>query len=207
MTRHGSRFLLYRGGKIQKENVKMRLIAFGPRFLGLRWGVSLGRRDFEKIFARGAKANNPDTGSFLYVVRGDHNRVKIGITANPNARLAQLQTGSAFPLEFAWIGAPQGQAIGIEYDAHEMLANYRSSGEWFEVAPDAAVGAICASAQRRGMNILSCTPELAERIRQTGAAQDAKQSTLKAWHKVAFIILGIIAVVMVLLIIIGNNSH
>lgn len=187
----------------------MRLIAFGPRFLGLRWGVSLGRRDFEKIFARGAaKANDPDTGSFLYVVRGDHNRVKIGITANPNARLAQLQTGSAFPLEFAWIGAPQGQAIGIEYDAHQMLANYRHSGEWFEVAPDAAVGAICASAQRRGMNILSCTPELAERIRQVGAAQNTKQqSTLKTWHKIAFAILGIVGVAMMILIIIGRASN
>lgn len=156
----------------------MRLIAFGPRFLGLRWGVSLGRRDFEKIFASGAKASNPDTGSFLYVVRGDHNRVKIGITENPSARLAQLQTGSAFPLEFAWIGAPQGQAVGIEYDAHQMLANYRQNGEWFEVAPDAAVGAINAAAQRRGMNILGCTPEFAEQIRQSAGKNEVKVP----WH-------------------------
>lgn len=187
----------------------MRLIGLGPRFFGVRWGVSLGRRDLEKIFnsGRNAKPFDPDTGSFLYVVRGDHGRVKIGITSNCNARLAQLQTGSAHPLEFAWIGAPQGQAVGIEYDAHQMLASYRRNGEWFEVTPDAAVGAISAAAQRRGMNILGCTPELAERIRQVGAQQEAKPSRALRWMIRIAIALLVLFALMVVLIIIGSYSE
>lgn len=184
----------------------MRLIAFGPRLLGLRWGVSLGRRDLEKIFNRGGTAQpfNPDTGSFLYVVRGDHGRVKIGITSNCNARLAQLQTGSAYPLEFVWIGAPSGQAVGIEYDAHQMLANYRQNGEWFEVAPDAAVGAISAAAQRRGVNILGCTPELAERIRQVGSSPSKPRKSL--WISIAAIAVWIFVAIIIVWGIIASTA-
>lgn len=38
--------------------------------------------------------------------------------------------------------------------AHAMLDKYRRNGEWFAVAPDAAVGTIHAAAYRRGQPVL-----------------------------------------------------
>jgi hypothetical protein len=87
-----------------------RLLLFGPKIFGLRTGLSLGREDFVG-FARqqtSASAIDPDH-SFVYVVKADNGLCKIGMTTNPNARLAQLRSGSASPLEFAWIGAPKGE--------------------------------------------------------------------------------------------------
>lgn len=186
----------------------MRLLAIGPRFLGIRWGVVLGRRDLEKVFApRNKVPFDPDTSSFLYVLKGEHGRVKIGISADPYGRLAQLQTGSAHKLEFAWIGAPQGQAMGIEHDAHVMLNKYQCNGEWFDITPDAAVGAVSAAAQRRGINILGCTPELVEQIRQVIATQDATATKprIKRSHKIALWVVGIVGVIELLLIYAGSH--
>jgi hypothetical protein len=40
-------------------------------------------------------------GSFIYVIRADNGLLKIGISTNPSARLAQLRTASAVPLTIA----------------------------------------------------------------------------------------------------------
>lgn len=145
----------------------MRLLLFGPRIFGIRTGVSLGRDDFEKAFGKKAATGQSPIDldhSFVYVIKGEHGRCKIGITGNPRARLDQLQTGSAHPIELAWIGAPAGDVIAIERDAHAMLAQYRRNGEWFEVSHDAAVGAICSAAARRNKNVLGLTLEQADQI-------------------------------------------
>jgi hypothetical protein len=146
----------------------MRLLLFGPRLFGLRTGISIGREDFRRAgqthSGTGSAAIDPDH-SFVYVVKADNGLCKIGMTTNPAARLAQLRSGSASPLEFAWIGAPKGDTIAIERDAHDMLAKYRKNGEWFAIEPDAAVGAIHTVAYRRGQPVLDLTADQAERIR------------------------------------------
>ncbi len=69
----------------------MRFFFIGPRILGIRPGISFGPSDFRKAFAPNASRSNM-TGSFVYVIRGDHNLVKVGVSTNPNARLAQLRS-------------------------------------------------------------------------------------------------------------------
>jgi Meiotically up-regulated gene 113 len=147
----------------------MRFWFAGPRFAGIRTGVSIGPEDFARARQprSTAASGEPDSDKFLYVVRGG-GLVKIGITNNPNARLAQLQSASTAPLDFAWIAAASDATAAIEREAHNMLAEHRRNGEWFEIQPDAAVGAISAAAYRRGRQLLSVTPERAEQIRQIG---------------------------------------
>jgi hypothetical protein len=97
------------------------------------------------------------TGSFLYVVRGDHNVVKVGVTTNPNARLASLRTGSAFPIDFDYIAVTPGTGFDIEAGAHEMLKSHRCNAEWFDVPPEMAVAAIAGAAHKLGQPILPVT--------------------------------------------------
>lgn len=58
--------------------------------------------------------------------------VKIGISSNPKARCASLQTGSAFPLRVAYTKEiPERFARFAERSAHEWLKADRMLGEWF----------------------------------------------------------------------------
>jgi T5orf172 domain len=153
----------------------MRIWFYGPRLAGLRTGLSFGPEDW-RAMSRSQSAESaidPDH-FFIYVIKGDNGLCKIGITANPNARLAQLRSTLSFPMDFAWIGAPKGDTIAIERDAHAMLAQYRRNGEWFEVSPDAAVGAIHAAAFKRGQPVLDLDATQAERIRQIAVQQPTK---------------------------------
>ena len=77
----------------------MRLLLFGPRIFGLRTGISLGREDWAELNAQPrstATGIDPDH-SFVYVVKADNGWCKIGMTTNPNARLAQLRSGDVLP--------------------------------------------------------------------------------------------------------------
>src|SRR6185437_8499627 len=117
----------------------MRFFFGGPRFFGIRPGVILGPRDFRRFFGGGrASAAGAMTGSFVYAFKGDHNLVKIGISTNPDARLAQLRTASPFPIDYAYVGVTPGTGYEIEQEAHAILAHRRCNGEWFDVPPDAA---------------------------------------------------------------------
>jgi hypothetical protein len=154
----------------------MRFFLFGPRIAGIRTGISIGPEDFRSAGQpRSAAAANDPNESFLYVVKSDSGLCKIGITSNPNARLAQLRSASVSPLEFAWIGAPKDQTVAIEREAHKMLAQYLRGGEWFAVAPDAAVGAVHAAAFRLGQPVLDLDATQAERIRQIAVQQPTRK--------------------------------
>ena len=78
--------------------------------------------------------------TFVYVVSGDHGRQKIGVTDNPNQRLAQLQTGSPFKLQFEFVGLTEGTGFDIEGEAHFLLSKHKAPGgdEWFIVPPEVA---------------------------------------------------------------------
>lgn len=144
----------------------MRFFFTGPRIMGIRPGISLGASDFAPRRARathGAPAE-PMTGSFVYVIRGDHNMVKIGVSTNPTARLATLRTASAFPIDFAYIAATPGQGYDIEAGAHEMLKSHRVNGEWFDIAPEMAVAAIAGAAHKLRQPLMETSPEGVEQI-------------------------------------------
>jgi hypothetical protein len=129
----------------------MRFFFSGPRIFGIRPGVSFSAADFktkEEPRMRNAGARIDD--AFLYVVRGDHNLVKIGVTTNPSARLAQLRTGSAFPISYAFLACTPGSGFDIESAAHKILAKQRLNGEWFDVVPEMAVAAVNAAAAKLG---------------------------------------------------------
>src|SRR2546423_562010 len=88
----------------------------GPRMFGVRPGISISPNDLrpkpKPTSLRRAAGDNIE-GSFVYVVRGDHNMIKIGVTTNPAARLASLRTGSPFPIDFAFIGVTPGPGYDI----------------------------------------------------------------------------------------------
>jgi hypothetical protein len=124
----------------------MRFYLFGPRFLGIRPGIS-----FQPSDLRGRK---PPTGtSYIYVIKGDHGDVKIGVTKLPKERLAQIQTGSSRKLDYAFIAPVLGNPYTLEQEAHIILANYRMNGEWFDVPPELAIAAITGAAAKLGHSL------------------------------------------------------
>jgi Meiotically up-regulated gene 113 len=151
--------------------MNMRLFFMGPRILGIRPGISFGASELLRLATKPKqnKPSEPITGSFLYVIRGDHNLVKVGVSTNPNARLAQLRTASAFPIDFSYIAVTPSTGFDIEQGAHAMLASHRCNGEWFDVAPEIAVAAIAGAAHKLGQPLLPVTAEVANQILQIAA--------------------------------------
>jgi hypothetical protein len=147
----------------------MRFFFTGPRVMGIRPGISLGASDFRRAF--GAKGSNARagagstmTGSFVYVIEGENGHHKIGVSRDPIARLAQLQTGSHVPLKFSYIGVTPGTGYDIEGRAHELLETHRKQGEWFLVPASIAIGATLEAASRLGDPIQQVSPEMVPQI-------------------------------------------
>ena len=143
----------------------MRFFFTGPRILGLRPGVSFSPSDFRRLSrpTPGAGAGQM-TGSFVYVIRGVGNHHKIGVSTDPIARIASLQTGSHEPLDFAYIGVTPGTGYEIERAAHEILKAYRQSGEWFSVPASIAIGAVIEAAGRLGEPVQQVSPQMVPQI-------------------------------------------
>lgn len=77
---------------------------------------------------------------------------KVGLSRNPKARLANLQTGCPFRLslyvsDMTGCGLP---APAFEREVHRRLSGIALSGEWFFGDPDAAYKVACAINQERG---------------------------------------------------------
>jgi len=149
----------------------MRIWFGGPRVMGIRPGISLGKEDFvgSGIGYAGARKTqrtpgNQMDGGFVYAIRGDHNLVKIGVSQNPNARLAAMRTASAFPLELCFVGACQTSGIEIEQEAHRLLEAHRTNGEWFDVSTEMATAAIFGAAAKLGQKIISCPPNMVNHV-------------------------------------------
>jgi Meiotically up-regulated gene 113 len=86
--------------------------------------------------------------SCCYVIAGNHGLVKIGMSTNPEARLATLQTGSPHKLRLAYVLATNIDAAQIEGEVHRILDKNRCAGEWFDVTPQRAeevVNSVCDS--------------------------------------------------------------
>src|ERR1700730_17149504 len=149
----------------------MRFFFTGPRVMGIRPGISFSANDLLRLATKPKrrKLAEPITGSFLYVIRGDHNMSKVGVTTNPTARLAQLRTASAFPIDYSYIAVTPGTGFDIERGAHAMLASHRCNGEWFDVQPEIAVAAIAGAAHKIVQPLLPVTAEVASQILQIAA--------------------------------------
>lgn len=153
--------------------------------MGIRPGVSLGREDF--VGSGVGYAGYPSArktqqapgkqmeGGFVYAIRGDHNLIKIGVSQNPNARLASLRTASAFPLELCFIGACQTSGIEIEQEAHKLLDQHRTNGEWFDVSTELATSAIFGAAAKLGQKIASVPPNMVDEVIAVSTGQEVPQ--------------------------------
>lgn len=75
----------------------------------------------------------PAAQEYVYVIHATGtNRIKLGFSTKPKERLAQLQTGSPFPLQMlaCWPGSR-----ARENRLHRYMAQFRQVGEWFEAPP------------------------------------------------------------------------
>jgi hypothetical protein len=170
------------------KDKKMRLWLSGPRILGVRPGITF-RPD--ELFEKPKPRKSASSDSFIYVAEADNGMLKIGVSTNPGARLAQLRTSSPFKLSLAYVGALRCDGYAIEAAAHETLSRHRLEGEWFNCPPEAAVAAISAAAYKLGEPIASGDPKLADEIVRTVAAINETAAAPKrfwAWFWVGAVI-------------------
>jgi hypothetical protein len=189
-----------------KKNTQMRFLFFGPRFFGIRPGISFNPRDFKRRAAPSGATGNM-TGSFVYVIEGAAGHHKIGVSRDPIQRLAQLQTGSHSTLKFAYIGVTPGTGYDIEQAAHDLLDAHRKEGEWFLVPASIAIGAALEAASRLGEPIQQIQPEHVPQIIYLANQPDpaAKPSRARRFQsRLLWSLLGIFAVLVVLAVV---GSH
>lgn len=68
--------------------------------------------------------------NYVYLIRSDEGMYKIGISRNPNKRIAQLQTGNSSPLKLISIFESQN-ASKIERTLHRRFNYCKVNREWF----------------------------------------------------------------------------
>jgi hypothetical protein len=183
----------------------MRFFVGGPRLFGVRTGVLLSQRDLG--FGRGQKSAGSGnmTGGFIYVVKGDHGHVKVGVSINPIERLATLQTGSPFLLRLDYVGALADFGYGLEADVHAALASYRLAGEWFNCPIEVAVGTLNAVAYKRGDKIAAIDSALVPEIIRLASVPAPKKGFWGQFWKYAG--LAFAALVAVDTVILMFNPH
>ena len=140
------------------------------------------------------------TGSFVYVIRGSGNHHKIGVSTDPIARLAALQTASHEILDFAYVGVTPGTGFAIERAAHDLLAAYRASGEWFAVPASIATGAVIEAASRAGEPIQQVAPHMVPeiiRIAQSAAAPPARRVPRFMWWTLGILVAMLITLIAI----------
>jgi hypothetical protein len=87
--------------------------------------------------------------------------VKVGISAEPNARLACIQTACPFQIDIAYVFECPSREIAreIERAFHATQAAARLCGEWFDHHPIAAIHLLCLL-YRTGLEVKVRDPEL-----------------------------------------------
>jgi Meiotically up-regulated gene 113 len=159
----------------------------GPKILGFRSGISFNLRDLTRTFAGTPSIATTDIGKpFVYVIRGEHGRSKVGCTGNPNRRLNDLRTASAFPLRLEFIGIPQsGDGEKIEQCVHDMLDRFRVTGEWFTCTPELCISAIYGAASRYNEKLVQLTPEQADKTIAAAAGRTPPTATPRLAFRLA----------------------
>jgi hypothetical protein len=180
----------------------------GPRILGMRTGVSLGREDFQSLRGSTQVKGSKPTPAFIYVIQDVENRVKVGITADPASRLNALQTTSATKLTLLYVAAVKSSdAFAVEQVAHGILSKSRQSGEWFLAAPEVAVAAINAASFRIKDPIINVPLDQVQKIVQLASMSSGQlkasnsMSALMILAKiVSFIIIGVASLAITLIV-------
>lgn len=67
----------------------------------------------------------------LYVFKGNHGLVKIGVSIDPELRKKTLECSGGISIIDQWISPLCTNYIFVENDLHKIFDKYRSSGEWF----------------------------------------------------------------------------
>jgi len=70
---------------------------------------------------------------YLYFIQQGFGAIKIGISAEPDSRLASMQTGNSKPLRLL-LKVPfveRNAAYSMEQELHTALAEHHIRGEWF----------------------------------------------------------------------------
>jgi hypothetical protein len=80
----------------------------------------------------GRPAAGPSDGLVYFIEAVGAGRIKIGHARDPQARLRELQTGSAYTLRLMAM-VPGGMAL--ERALHRRFADLRLAGEWFHATP------------------------------------------------------------------------
>ena len=123
----------------------MRFWFSGPQVGPFRSGVSFDGKSQSQERAA--------SGQFVYVIEGDHGAVKVGISSDPAARRATLQTGAPHRLFLTFSTWAGERAFDVEQEAHAILAAHRMPGEWFFVSKEIAIAAVYGAASRLGVSL------------------------------------------------------
>lgn len=117
----------------------MNTVAEGPS-IRRRKGPSLEASAFIMRIVETAESAPVGKGVALYAIRLN-DTVKIGLSANPKQRMADLQFATSGHLELAktWRFHNRLAAYRAEKVMHELFAHVRLNGEWFEADIDQVV--------------------------------------------------------------------
>jgi hypothetical protein len=82
--------------------------------------------------------------TFIYILRAGR-FVKVGVSGAAESRAASLQTGCPYKIEvFASVPANSWVAFRAERAAHIRMRDRAAHGEWFRIAPTAALHVVLA---------------------------------------------------------------
>ncbi len=134
-------------------------LMFGVRAGVLFDPVRMNTAPHQRAIRPGSTLANLGQGvSGIYVITGAHNMCKIGISSDPEFRLAALQTGSHVRLKLHYVLAVKTiDPRQIEALAHKMLDKYRCAGEWFDCTPQMAEDAVNEAAAHYGIKSVQTT--------------------------------------------------
>lgn len=79
--------------------------------------------------------------TFVYIIGAQDGPVKVGITTSLLSRLRSLQTGSSHKLELLYVytALTRADAVKMEQWFHEVHAENRLEGEWFDLSAELAI--------------------------------------------------------------------
>jgi hypothetical protein len=88
--------------------------------------------------------------TYVYIIAkrvhgGVSRPVKVGITGDPDKRLATIKTACPYPIEIVCVfGSPlRGYAAALELAFHSIHKDKRLHGEWFDMSPLMAAESMC----------------------------------------------------------------
>lgn len=131
---------------------RMRFFLYGFRLpFGFRGGISLNPMDFKRPTPKQARRQALPLS--VYVIATGDGLCKIGVSRDPETRLAQLQIGCPYELHIAYVCILQDQAHEVECLAHKLLERRAVGGEWFQCSEREAIDAVNESVSSFGKRI------------------------------------------------------